>query len=87
VAGGFVLATLVVALALGWRAGPWVGGAGAGIPPLGVAFVGSGHDHVGERLSAALAVVILLGGTAWVAGRVRERYGRPPWGHSSGVSG
>jgi hypothetical protein len=86
VAGGFVLATFVVALALGWRAGPWVGGAGAGIPPVGLAFVSSGHDYVGERVSAALAVVLLLGGSAWLAGRVRERYGQPPWGHSSGAS-
>jgi hypothetical protein len=86
VAGGFVLATFVVALALGWRAGPWVGGAGAGIPPGGLAFVSSGHDYVGERVSAALAVVLLLGGSAWLAGRVRERYGQPPRGHSSGAS-
>jgi hypothetical protein len=87
VTGGFVLATFVIALALGWRAGPWVGAAGAGIPPFGIAFVGSAHDHVGERVSAALAVVILLGGSAWVAGRVRERYGQPPWGRSPGTSG
>ena len=86
VAGGFVLATFVVAVALGWRFGPWVGGTGAGTPPVGIAFVSSGHDYVGERISAALAVVLLLGGSAWVAGRVRERYGHPPWGHSSGGS-
>jgi hypothetical protein len=86
VAGGFVLATFVVALVLGWLAGPWVGGTGAGTPPVGLAFVSSGHDYVGERVSAALAVVLLLGGTAWVAGRVRERYGHPPWGHSAGGS-
>jgi hypothetical protein len=87
VAGGFVLATILVALIVGWRFGPWVGGAGAGIPPLGLVFVSSGHDdYIGERISAALAVVLLLGGSAWVAGRVRERYGKPPWGHSEGAS-
>jgi hypothetical protein len=85
-AGVFVLGTIVVALAVGWRFGPAVGGAGAGIPPLGVAFVRSGNDAVGERVSVALFLVLLLGGAAWVTGRVRERYGNPPWGHSTGVS-
>ena len=44
VAGGFVLATFVVAIALGWRLGPSFGGFGAGFPPLGLAFVSSGDD-------------------------------------------
>jgi hypothetical protein len=82
--GGFVLLTIVVAIALGWALGPWVGGAGAGVPPLGLIFVSSGDDYVGQRISAALAVVLLLGGSAWVVGRVRERYGHPPWAHSRG---
>jgi hypothetical protein len=86
VAGAFVLATILVAIVVGWRLGPWIGGAGAGVPPLGLVFVSSGHDYIGERIAAALAVVLLLGGSAWVAGRVRERYGKPPWGHSAGVS-
>jgi hypothetical protein len=85
-AGAFVLATILVAVALGWRFGPSVGGAGAGIPPIGIAFVGSGGDTVGERISAALFITLLLGGAAWVTGRVRERYGRPPWSRSAGVS-
>jgi hypothetical protein len=87
VAGGFVLVTFVVAIAVGWRFGPLFGGIGAGLPPLGLVFVSSGHDdHIGERISAALAVILLLGGSAWITGRVRERYGKPPWGHSTGVS-
>ena len=86
VAGVFVLATIVVVVALGWRFGPWVGGAGAGIPPVGIGFVGAGGDTAGARISAALFIVLLLGGAAWVTGRVRERYGRPPWSHSTGVS-
>jgi hypothetical protein len=86
VAGGFVLATLVVAMTLGWRLGPVFGGVGTGVPPVGIAFVGSEHDYLGQRISAALAVVLLLGGSAWITGRVRERYGDPPWGHSDGVS-
>jgi hypothetical protein len=85
-AGAFVLATIVVAVAVGWRFGPWVGGAGAGIPPIGVAFVDSGGDTVGARISAAFFLVLLLGGAAWVTGRVRERFGTPPWGHSARVS-
>jgi len=40
----------------------------------------------GARISAAFAVVLLLGGCAWFTGRIRERYGNPPWGHSTGVS-
>jgi hypothetical protein len=81
VAGGFVLATFAVAVALGWRFGPTVGGIGAGFPPLGIAFVDSGDAHVGVRIITALTVVLLLGGSAWMTGRVRERYGKPPWGH------
>ena len=63
---------------------PVVGGAGAGVPPVGLVFVSSGDDYVGQRISAALAVVLLLGGSAWVVGRVRERYGHPPWAQSRG---
>ena len=43
-------------------------------------------DVIGARISAAFAVVLLLGGCAWFTGRIRERYGNPPWGHSTGVS-
>jgi hypothetical protein len=86
VAGGFILATFAVAIALGWYFGPWIGGLGAGFPPLGIIFVGSGGDPVGQRVFTALAVVIMLGGAAWLTGRVRERYGKPPWGSSQGLS-
>jgi hypothetical protein len=86
VTGAFVLATLVVAIVIGWCLGPRFGGFGAGFPPIGIAFVGSGGDAVGERISAAVFVMLLLGGLAWVTGRVRERYGKPPWGHSTGLS-
>jgi hypothetical protein len=85
VSGGFALLTIPVAIALGWRLGPVFGGIGAGFPPVGLALVPS-DDVIGARISAALAVVLLLGGCAWVTGRVRERYGSPPWGHSTGVS-
>jgi hypothetical protein len=86
VAGGFVLATFAIALALGWRLGPSVGGLGAGFPPLGLVFVDSGGSYLGERILTALTIVMLLGGSAWLIGRVRERYGKPPWGHSVGGS-
>ena len=86
VTGAFVLATLVVAIAVGWRLGPVFGALGAGFPPVGIVFVDSGDDVIGQRISAALAVVLLLGGFAWVTGRVRERYGHPPWGRSEEVS-
>ena len=82
VAGGFVLAVFAISIGLGWRFGPSVGGLGAGVPPLGVVFVDSGDVHVGERILTALTIVMLLGGSAWLTGRVRERYGNPPWGHS-----
>jgi hypothetical protein len=81
VAGGFVLATFLVALFLGWRFGPNYGGFGAGFPPLGLVFADSGDSYIGERILTALTVVLLLGGSAWMTGRVRERYGKPPWGH------
>jgi hypothetical protein len=87
VAGGFVLATFAVAVALGWRSGPSIGGLGAGFPPLGIVFVDSGDAYIGERILTALTVVMLLGGSAWLTGRVRERYGRPPWAHPQGGSG
>jgi hypothetical protein len=86
VAGGFVLLTLVIAVALGWRFGPVFGGIGAGFPPLGIVFVDSGDAHIGERILTALTIVLLLGGSAWMTGRVRERFGKPPWGHSVGGS-
>jgi hypothetical protein len=87
VAGGFVLATFVVSIALGWHFGPSVGGFGVGFPPLGLVFVSSGGDsYLGQRILTALTVVMLLGGSAWLTGRLRERYGRPPWGHSLGGS-
>ena len=85
VSNAFVLGTLLVAIAVGWRFGPVFGTFGAGFPPVGIAFVGSENDVVGERISAAVFVILLLGGAAWLTGRVRERYGRPPWGHSTGV--
>jgi hypothetical protein len=81
----FGLATFVVAVVLGWRLGPLYGAVGAGFPPVGLALVPSG-DVIGARILGALAVVLLLGGTAFVTGRVRERYGRPPWPHSPGGS-
>jgi hypothetical protein len=81
VAGGFVLVTFPIAIALGWAFGPSIGGVGAGFPPLGIAFVDSGDAHIGERILTALTIVLLLGGSAWMTGRVRERYGKPPWGH------
>jgi hypothetical protein len=83
VSSAFGLATLVVAIVLGWYLGPLYGALGAGFPPIGIAFVPS-DDAVGQRISAALFVVLLLGGLAWTTGRVRERYGRPPWGQSRG---
>jgi hypothetical protein len=81
VAGGFVLATFAIAIALGWRAGPLAGGLGAGFPPLGIVFVDTGETVLGARILTALTIVMLLGGSAWLTGRVRERYGKPPWGH------
>jgi hypothetical protein len=86
VTGGFILATFLVAIALGWWFGPWIGGTGAGTPPLGIIFVDSGGDPLGQRFFTALAVVIMLGGTAWLTGRVRERFGKPPWGSPTGLS-
>jgi hypothetical protein len=85
VSGAFALATIAVAIALGWFLGPVYGTVGAGFPPVGLAIVPS-DDVIGARISAALAVVLLLGGSAWFTGRVRERYGNPPWGPSTGVS-
>jgi hypothetical protein len=87
VAGGLVLAVFAVSIGLGWRLGPSVGGLGAGFPPLGIAFVDSGSAYLGERILTALTIVMLLGGSAWLTGRVRERYGNPPWGRSQGPSG
>lgn len=86
VAGGFVLATFAVAIGLGWWFGPWIGGLGAGFPPLGIVFVDPGDAALGVRILTALSVVLLLGGSAWFTGRVRERYGNPPWGHYDGRS-
>jgi hypothetical protein len=86
VAGGFVLATFAIAVALGWSFGPTIGGLGAGFPPLGIVFVDSGDAYVGERILTALTIVMLLGGSAWLTGRVRERYGNPPWGHRGSPS-
>jgi hypothetical protein len=83
VSGAFAVATIVVAIVIGWYFGPVFGGVGAGLPPVGIAFVPS-DDVLGQRISAALAVVLLLGGSAWVVGRVRERYGHPPWAQSRG---
>ena len=86
VAGGFILLTFVVAIFLGFRFGPWIGGLGAGFPPLGIVFVDTGDHYLGERILTALTVVLFLGGAAWFTGRVRERYGNPPWGRFEGGS-
>ena len=86
VTGGFIVATFLVAIALGWWFGPWIGAVGAGTPPLGIIFVGSADEPIGQRFFTALAVVIMLGGLAWLTGRVRERYGKPPWGSPTGLS-
>jgi hypothetical protein len=86
VAGGFVLLTLVVAVAVGWYFGPIAGTIGIGLPPLGLAFVDDASRTLGEQITAALAVVLLLAGSAWITARVRERYGEPPWPHPPGPS-
>ena len=86
VAGGFVLLTFVISIWLGFSFGPWIGGLGAGFPPLGIALVDNGDAYVGERILTALTVALLLGGSAWFTGRVRERYGNPPWGRFEGGS-
>jgi len=87
VTGAFVLAVFLVALAVGWFFGPWAGGVGAGAPALGLVFVDTGGDSTtGSRVLSALAIFLMLGGSAWVVGRVRERYGRPPWAHRTGGS-
>ena len=85
VSGAFAVATIPVAIAIGWRLGPVLGGVGAGFPPIGIAFIPT-DDVIGARVASALFVVLLLGGLAWFTGRLRERYGQPPWGHSTGVS-
>ena len=85
VSGAFAVATIPVAIAIGWRLGPVFGGVAAGFPPLGIAFIPT-EDVIGARIATALFVVLMLGGSAWFTGRLRERYGHPPWGHSSGVS-
>ena len=76
--------TILVAIALGWRlrarrTAAWAPDS----RPWGSRLVPS-DDVIGARISAAFAVVLLLGGCAWFTGRVRERYGNPPWGHSDG---
>ena len=86
VAGGFVLATFLVAVALGWWFGPWIGALGAGFPPLGIVFVDPGDATLSVRILTALSVVLMLGGSAWFTGRVRERFGNPPWGRYDGRS-
>ena len=86
VAGGFILLTFVIAIFLGFRFGPWIGGLGAGFPPLAIVFVDTGDHYLGERILTALTVVLFLGGAAWFTGRVRERYGNPPWGRFEGGS-
>jgi hypothetical protein len=84
VANGFAVATIVVAIAVGWYLGPVYGGLGAGFPPVGIAFVPSDDGHAGQSISVAIFVLLLLGGSAWLTGRVRERYGKPPWAQSRG---
>ena len=87
VASGFVLAVFPVAIAVGWFYGPWAGGTGAGAPALGLAFVDTGDPStLGSRVLVALTIFLMLGGSAWVVGRVRERYGRPAWPHRPGGS-
>ena len=82
----FVLATIVVAIALGWRFGPSVGGVGAGFPPIGVAFVDSGGDT-----SARASRPRSPSSCCWAAppgspDACASATGTPPWGHSAGVS-
>ena len=51
-----------------------------------IVFVDTGDHYLGERILTALTVVLFLGGSAWFTGRVRERYGNPPWGRFEGGS-
>ncbi len=71
VSSAFAVATILVAVAVGWRFGPIYGGVGAGFPPLGIAFAPS-DEVLGQRISAALAVMLLLGGCR-LARRARAR--------------
>jgi hypothetical protein len=83
VSNGFAVATLAVAILIGWHLGPVFGGFGASFPPVAIAFFPS-SDVIGRRISAAVFVALLLGGLAWITGRVRDRYGQPPWARPQG---
>ena len=87
VAGAFVLLVFLVAIAVGWLFGPWIGAVGAGAPAIGLVFVDTGGDSTTvSRVLGAFTIVLMLGGPAWVTGRVRERFGHPPWPHRPGGS-
>ena len=88
VAGGFILLTFVIAIALGLRFGPVDRRARRRLPAARRSSSSTpATTTVGERILTALTVVLFLGGAAWFTGRVRERYGNPPWGRFEGGLG
>ena len=76
-AGSLAVLYLAIAVALGFRFGPRDGGIASALPLLGV--IGGGSDSLATRLEFTFFAVLLMGGTAWLTGNLRERYGRPPW--------
>lgn len=76
-AGGLSVLYLGIAAALGFSFGPRDGGLAAAIPLIGV--IGVSSESLTVRLEFVLFAALLVGGTAWLVGNLRERYGRPPW--------
>jgi hypothetical protein len=76
-AGGLSILYLAIGGALGFRYGPRAGALAAAIPTIGI--VGASSDALAVRLEFVAFALLLVGGTAWLIGNLRERYGRPPW--------
>ncbi len=76
-AGGLSILYLAIGAALGFRFGPRVGALAAAIPTIGI--VGASSDSLSVRLEFTFFALLVVGGTAWFVGNLRERYGRPPW--------
>ena len=69
---------LVAALTVGFRFGPREG-ALAAMLPIGALFLFGSGGSVVRQIAPTIAAVMFVGGTAWFAGVLRERFGHAPW--------
>ena len=81
-AGGLSFLYLPIGIAMGYRFGPRAGALAVSLPMVGI-ILGQSSDSLAVRVEFLAFAMLIVGGSAWFVGTLRERYGRPPWRHGA----